>query len=871
MEDKPEWLTLQPNLDPLMVIPNAIIKTIDSVLAFVVTILNIANIILNVVKVFLVGLLDPIRAIIEAIIEEVRAFIHDLKQLGYYLTGDWNLISIMPLRAPELLGGFAAYERRMLKRLLNRKDPGRPDFTSRSACIGLFAYLSTGDIVALIELINRIKAFFGAIGESNPAPFPAPTVPEAEFMDSLSLFRQPLASLAGPPSKVELTWSMPGTGNMFTAPPAGFLVHISTVPNGFGVRTFASQTDATAGSVGVPSYTPAVGIEKTTGSELRLFGGVSDLSSRSADFSDVEEDSPQAHKMLLALGQNTPMFPPSALLVPGGTPLGGATFFTKVSGFSKAFPGQSYSATFDYDDLPQSISVEADADGKVTVTGENCYTFYARARPVTTAYAEALGDVKNGTPKAPALVGDETLKLSNWSYEQIEAKKTKALFKPQPGPPGPKFTLSSGEIGPASAPAVFSMPSASAMDLVTATTVALEILLLVRIDLTEAVVPEDPDAGHGGANTYEPGMGTGLEQFTDLLSNLKIDNIPLFYVTADAKKWRRQVRKKCRAAAARMFLEAPSESICEALTDEVQTLLNFKWSDIHSKWPDHTILETMKNQKGSWGVAANPVGCGLPDNSRRLKKGESVGIGVAADLWLSREGIFPPKALPNGKILAMALTDWGYPGAFYTGTGWSDYCPVLFSAPTGTADDRYTLYIQFVRRLLMDYDGGSMLKAASVVLGVASAASSRSPTESEWITRRALNDGALAPVEQLLDEVERYLLAILDGLQGMIDKIIAYIEAIQARIFQIQALIAMIRALLNSLTMFDLPSFSGLLLVENGTDGITKGLLTAENKPSDSPLSYGGGALVMAGGLPAILFEILELILGAEPAAEESE
>ena len=66
----------------------------------------------------------------------------------------------------------------------------------------------------------------------------------------------------------------------------------------------------------------------------------------------------------------------------------------------------------------------------------------------------------------------------------------------------------------------------------------------------------------------------------------------------------------------------------------------------------------------------------------------------------------------------------------------------------------------------------------------------------------------------------------------------------------------------GELTAFDLPSFSGLLLVENGTDGITKGLVTAGNKPSDTPLSYGGGVLIMAGGLPVILAEILELILG---------
>lgn len=857
-ETPKNWVVVQPNLDPIMVIPNAIIKTIDSVLAFLVTLLNIANIILNVVKVFLVGLLDPIRAIIEAIIEEVRAFIHDLRQLGWYITGDWNLIQVKPVnRTTELLGGYESYERRMLKRLLNRKDPGRPDFTSRTAVIGLFTYLSTGDIFALIELINRIKAFFGAMTSPSQAPLVAPTVPEAEFKTSTSILQKPLSQLTGPPDKVTLSWSMPGTGSLFSAPPGGFLVHISTVANGFGLRTFKNEQTGDASNVEEPTFLPSVGIDGSNGTELRLFGGVCDLSSGTSDYSDVEADSPQANKMLLALDQNTPMIPPSELVGSGSVPMGAATYFVKVSGFSKAFPGQSYSATFTYDDLPQNPSIEADGSGGVTVTGENCYNFYARARPVTPEYADALG--LDGTAKAPALVTPTSLKLNNYANEMITAN-TKALFKPRPGPPGSTPTLSSGEMGPASSPCVFSMPTAAAMDLVTATTVALEILLLVRVDLVEAVRPDDWTEGtrYGSKNTYAVDQGTGLEPLKDLLANLKIDNIPVFYEQTDAKKWRRQVRKKCKAAAARMFLEAPSEAMAEALTDEVRLLLDFKWSDIDTRWPDKTIIETIANQDPTWGVAAYPNGIGLPNAIRRLRRGPT---SAEADLWLDRSVIFPPRPLPTGVDIGLQLTLKGFGGAWMTGLGWSDQCPVLFSAPDGTAAPTYTLRIKFVRRLLMDYDGGSLLNAASMVLKVAAAANSRAPTETEWVSKRFL-DEALAPLDKLLVDIEKFLLAILDGLQGMIDKIIAYIEAIQARIFQIQQLIQMIRALLNSLTMFDLPSMSGLLLVENGTDGITKGLITAGNKPSDSALSYGGGVLVMAGGIPAILLEILELILG---------
>jgi hypothetical protein len=76
----------------------------------------------------------------------------------------------------------------------------------------------------------------------------------------------------------------------------------------------------------------------------------------------------------------------------------------------------------------------------------------------------------------------------------------------------------------------------------------------------------------------------------------------------------------------------------------------------------------------------------------------------------------------------------------------------------------------------------------------------------------------------------------------------------------LQALLERIRALLNSLRFFDLPSFSALLLVENGTSGIVNGLVSSGNKPQDSSLSYGAGAVFIFGGVPSLLLETLVLV-----------
>jgi hypothetical protein len=119
---------------------------------------------------------------------------------------------------------------------------------------------------------------------------------------------------------------------------------------------------------------------------------------------------------------------------------------------------------------------------------------------------------------------------------------------------------------------------------------------------------------------------------------------------------------------------------------------------------------------------------------------------------------------------------------------------------------------------------------------------------------------ALVPLDQLLTKIDRFLQGVLDGLQGIIDQIIRYIESVQARIYQLQALLELIRALLRSINLIQLPSLSALVLVENGTGGLTTGLITSENKPQDDANDYGAGVVAIAGGIPTVLLEILALI-----------
>jgi len=98
--------------------------SINSVAEFLVTALDIALIALKLAKAFLIGLIDPIAALVNSLVNEIEGLLRDLQQLGIYITGDWKLLK-WPF--DELKGGFSEYERRMIARLTDQTDPTRPD------------------------------------------------------------------------------------------------------------------------------------------------------------------------------------------------------------------------------------------------------------------------------------------------------------------------------------------------------------------------------------------------------------------------------------------------------------------------------------------------------------------------------------------------------------------------------------------------------------------------------------------------------------------------------------------------------------------------------------------------------------------------
>src|SRR3989338_7372585 len=329
-----DWITVRPNLDPVLDKINPLVDGITSTLDFLISVLNIAQTILEILKAFLVGYLDPLREIVELIIEEVRNVIQDLRQMGLYLTGDWAPVNPQD-KFSNLLGGYQVYERRMVSRLLDVSDPNRPDFTPSSSVLGVFFYTSSGDINNIVLVIQALLRFLGR-GDlmARQAPYGTPTAPEMSYGTAaagIATFRQ-LGRVAEDtlPDSVTVSWAMPagigGIGRAWVPAPKGFLIHVSTIPDGFNVLGLTPKVSESQEIENLPRVV-SVAIDPRTNGPVKLYGGIADLATDSATFSDLDNtSSPQAPLLVLQKDQNTPLIFPS-LLISDKVPLIAKTFF----------------------------------------------------------------------------------------------------------------------------------------------------------------------------------------------------------------------------------------------------------------------------------------------------------------------------------------------------------------------------------------------------------------------------------------------------------------------------------------------------------------------------------------------------------------
>jgi len=801
-----DWVVVQPSLKPLTDKIEPILAPVLSVIDLTIQILNITQSILNIIKAFLIGVLDPLRPIVEAIIAEIQALISDLRQAGFYLHGDWNLFDWNTYYS-DLLGGYEEYQNRMIGRLLDASDPTRPNFSPQSATLGLFLYATSGDVGVLIAIIKQLVDFFGQKGLMGDAsPFPPPQNPSVLY-SSENWLGKPIfvesGKLSARPEKISVTWTYPsGAGIPFLNGPApkSYLIHVSTIPDGFSVVAMQPKDDTAKKTEGLQTIVGVV-IDPITNKPLKVYGGTSDL----GPFINLENA--QAPKLYLSINPNEPLIDP-VLLDQDGVKVFGKSFIVGTGFFDKMAAGSPITAHINASELPMTGDI-VNVAGKAVI--ENIRTsdvYYIRVRGTTYESDASLREPKESSVIIYQ-VGKEEIRLARMGTVIAKVENPKAFTK-------------------ASAGTEAKIPSEKTISYQKAVQTAIAILILSRSDFSKR--PYDPGFAR---NTYADGGETGLESIgRPLLQTYNIGSS--LYRSNNPKNFRNAVLNLSKRIQSELQnISAPPDTVLDAIQAEIDILTKtILVPDFFGKGP--TLLEALESTTEGQGIGANPL---CQDLSKKVIKQK-----YQVDYSSGPER--GPSYYTKGPEIDKA--------SWVMGSGSGDYSPILYN----NADSNRPV---FIRNWLVEQK--TLLASAKTILGIANVR--KNPKDGSWISVRLLPNFAPGG-EAILDKLESFLEGILDSLEGIADKIIAIIESIQARIYQLQAILEYIKALLGSLTSASLPGIAGLVLVANGTAGLAGELISSGNKPISSATDYSAGVVVVAGGLPAIVLDLLYSIFGGE-------
>lgn len=839
-------------------------QQIDVFFSTLVDILNVLVQILEVLKVFATGLLDPIIAAIEAIQSLIEDLLNDLRNAGVYIHGDFYVLEGSDFAA--LRGGFLQYERRMLSRLNNTSDPNRPDISTNSTVIAVFLYAGA-DIRGVNNIVQLITSLLNLFNRRVPVPRlqnQAYNVRATYGYDGATVFSYNKGFFKGlnprsgaddginnpaePYNAVNLTWEMaPNPGKLFadipSSPPAGFLVEFSTVRRGLPVvyeRAIQGTTEELTLTNPLAKRKAAQIIDEE-GNPVLLTGGLDQIKTvGGVNFNDPiisssGETSPDAARAyaIKSLADPTPI--PLDLLSEGGDYYLQRTFFVPaLQGIF--FSGKRYGATFTFDQMPFAAEFE-EKNGRVRRTNDTQRPeqFYVRVRAVTRS-------IKSETDWQ-YLIDQTTLRDVDGPIATID-KAPEVSFNDR---------------GPSSEVAEILFPDASTELWLRAVSEALAILVLARADLTVLF-------GREGPIDFPPAFGqttvTGVvpTQWGQFVGNARLETQleDLAEFMMPQLVGRRQVRKYFDEAGVdpatfrkklfvnvinttnRLFSQNPPPLATRQLAvDRAEDLLNFKVlfegggfsTSLDPNVEGESLMQLLGDEDPTHGIGVNPQSIGV--RAERTKA--LLGFETRKSSVLSREPHFFEASQPGVDRVVGSV----------------DNVPVLYQRTSSTIRQ-----MAFIRNQIPN----SVYEGAAFVLQLA-VGPQVSPQEKGWIAFRLFPQG-IPSIDRFFDQILALLRSIQAAVESIAETIRRYIEFLQSRIIELQAFLNRINALIQRLLrfFFSVTPASGLVLVAPGTQGVINGLISATNKPLEpNPAerdSVGGGVVLLAGGIPNIALDI---------------
>jgi len=887
-------------------------QAINAFFSAIIQLLNILLAILEVLKTLMFGFLDPIIALIEALLTAIENFLRDLRNAGLYIHGDFYI-----LEGPEfkdLLGGYNAYETRMVTRLVDRRDPNRPDLSPRSACLAVFLYVSV-DLTSfhrLMRLLRGILALFNRKVPNLPAVGQVTAVNAQFGLEGASIFsykksffpdfrfKDPDDDPFEPAAinTVNLTWRMaPAPGNFLTLfaqlPPRGFLVEISTIyqplklayekpPKG------ADQANTADPSLPAPKREAGFIVDED-GVPISLTGGadwISPTTRANFRFNSVAGFGPTLQPKIYGIKTLADAVPvPLEDLKQGSKYYLQKTFFVPTAQ-SLFFPGKGYGVSLQFDDMPFGAEWEFNnGKAKRIADDEQPLRYFVRVRAVT----KNIGDV-----------GVYQYELDSADFERPAPIQARL-------PEGIDFN----NVGPPSAPFELVWPSANTVSYLNCIANALALMVLSRSDLAAKLnVGDPPEDGSAAAETIanfpsDPWVPwsafdgsvrqrTGLEDAAKILLPRLIGRsraVSKYYEGAkgdNVAKWRLNLHKRCVNLANFIYRQnRPTATIEKLVVDSCQDLLDFDFADLQGYDDEGSNKSSPLNLEGGFlsmlldtreraGIAPNIDSTGLPNPLEARNRAEDLNFLLRLPHFFQADnnGRNPPAPDPEPELDDRRIMSEGLDAALGND-------PVIgVSELTVRADDvnapvfgkgsrdgdvpiiyqrnhRTILRMDFIRNVVPD----NVYEQAALALRLGMGPLVR-PQEKGWIAIRLFPQG-IPDIDRFLEELLALLKSIKAALQSIADLIRRFIEFLQARIIELQALLNRINAVIqNLLRLFGgLPAVAGLITIADGTDGVLASLVSAQNKPFDSPAAYGGGVVLLAGGIPTIALDIFKALV----------
>ena len=809
------------------------IELLQSLLEALNSLLDFTLFVLDFVKAFVRNFLNPLLSIVKKIIAFLKNILQDLRQIGIYFTSD------IPLFADkeQLLGGYPAFERRMLARLNNDADPNRPNFSPQSAVFGLYLYGDSnfGDISTILRLLAQMGKLFGKEVKTPPPP----TI--TNISTTNVRIRNSLFDEVGEEA-LELKWQVAGNnGGLFNNEIGGFLIEVSTEIDGFYLAYDSIVENATfATDKGGKRQRGLVSDERFK-SNVRIFGGSMWL--RAVEELFYEEGNQKPFELKLVKNPNSNVTISPSELVEGKTQ---RTYFVPVFDFSMD-NSKEYSVRIKYADLPEAYDIETQTDiprEKVAI----------RIRTLDVESRELI--VKNTAGITRDFVGEPKYyydPLHVWLWlDRFENVTDGVKAKLNYGDPKNELRYS-----PPSDPTVVNVTSIGE-DFRQICFWAVATSILRGYDLTnsnKAIAKLMPTVnvnvmGNSLSKGYKKGGNFGLRLTRDI--NTALDKA--------------FEKVKCSDTLQEAIVDSYNDL---ASTDLVTGVEDFFGEDGLFVFP--TGIFQKKNRKID-RLFGN-VGEMLKDITGRESREEQLGLieGLLNKVDGKTVALNTPcyyNSISDGRATIM---DLGFGSTLFRGLlCWA-------SSDTELIDDAGMEFTIAVDPLVEEE--ALILTILNLLFG-----SQQLSRASDWSCFRLFPEG-LPTLEKIINKAIAFMENVQDTLEGFGKKILKAIAAIEEKINRIQQMIAFIDQLLELLKglVFEIPiPLHALAHVAEGTDGLVAKLLSSQLKPAysqpsvdsegntlfgwDPSETHAAGMFLVAGGVGTVeLFEfIIKLLLSEE-------